>query len=424
MRMKYVLIALQCCVMISLQAQIRPQRAVVHVAPEAMAMAHSVPIAQPAPFLAYAIVSVSELTGLRIRFSADGAEWGSWQPLQPDAHAEALPQRHTSELYFTQQEHRFFQINGQPTTLDVHFYSPDATPSPALSAISPRPRTDCGCAQPNYQNRTDWCPAGNCPPSSSPVVTSVTHLIVHHSAGTNIANDWAAVVRAIWNFHVNVNGWADVGYNWLIDPNGILYEGRGDGVLGAHFCGTNTGTMGVCLLGDFTDTTPAEAAQNSLIELLGWQVCDLMLDPIGTSFHNSSARQLPHISGHRDGCNTACPGAMFYPLLGAVRQRVADYIDNDCSFATATRQELVLDAFRVFPNPADEQLQVHWQTPLEGVFYLSVQDLLGTVVQQRAIDKRSDRAQETISTHALPKGIYTITLRHASGQVTTSFIKK
>src|SRR5437016_1926200 len=80
-------------------------------------------------------------------------------------------------------------------------------------------------------------------------------------AGGNAATDWAAVVRSIWVLHVQGNGWNDIGYNYLIDPNGVLYEGRGggDGVMGAHFSCVNSGTMGVALLGTFS-VVPAPAA--------------------------------------------------------------------------------------------------------------------------------------------------------------------
>jgi len=127
------------------------------------------------------------------------------------------------------------------TDLTLHFYNPGHTPERNETAEL-RALEDCNCPQPDFQDRDDWCPAGNCPEITNPVFTEVTHLIVHHSAGVNTSSDWAATVRGIWDYHVNSNGWDDVGYNWLVDPNGVLYEGRGDDVRGAHFCGNNTVT--------------------------------------------------------------------------------------------------------------------------------------------------------------------------------------
>ena len=92
-------------------------------------------------------------------------------------------------------------------------------------------------------------------------------MVVHHSAGANEARDWAAVMRSIWVLHVAGNGWNDIGYNFLIDPNGVIYEGRagGDGVIGAHFSGVNTGTMGVSMVGTFSSQAPTGARTEAVL---------------------------------------------------------------------------------------------------------------------------------------------------------------
>ena len=116
--------------------------------------------------------------------------------------------------------------------------------------------------KPPVVSRTAWgCPEGQ-QSSWTPQYTAVTHLVVHHSAGSNTSSDWAGTVRSIWDFHSRPvedggRGWGDVGYNYLIDPNGVIYEGRagGDNVIGAHFSCRNGGTMGVCLLGTFVTTS-------------------------------------------------------------------------------------------------------------------------------------------------------------------------
>ncbi|KAB2909478.1 MAG: Ig-like domain-containing protein [Ignavibacteriales bacterium] len=168
--------------------------------------------------------------------------------------------------------------------------------------------------KPPVVSRTGWgCPIGqstNCGPSS----TNVTHLIVHHSAGANNVSDWPAILRSIYQLHTVTNGWCDVGYNYLIDPNGVIYEGRGggDNVIGAHFCGYNSGTMGVCLLGTYTTVSPKQATLSSLAKILAWKADQKGIDPLGISYHPTSGRTIHHISGHRDGCSTECPGTAFY----------------------------------------------------------------------------------------------------------------
>lgn len=406
-------------------SQIKPERAIVHLNNLDKNLSEDIviPIANPEPFLAYALVWEDDENVPQIRFSKDGSHWSDWQMISEDAHFEQTKGRKVSGLYLTDKSNHFFQVSNIKNNVEVHFYSPDATPETSLqNPVQPRSE-DCPCAQPAYQNRANWCPDNNCPPNASPSFTNVTHLIVHHSAGTNVANDWAAIVRAIWNLHVNVNGWADVGYNWLIDPNGVVYEGRGDDVLGAHFCGTNGGTMGVCLLGDFTNIEPATAAQNSLIELLAWKSCDRSIDPLGVSLHASSGRNLRHISGHRDGCSTACPGNMFYPLLDGIILGVANYIETVCSVATGTNHALSVEEFLLFPNPADETVQFSFKSAVNGQFQLTIQNLAGVTMQTHFLEKSQEYFQQDINIHELPAGIYILTLRHEQGMISRKIVK-
>jgi hypothetical protein len=163
--------------------------------------------------------------------------------------------------------------------------------------------------------------------------TTVTHLIVHHTAmGVEApSSDWPELVRSIWEFHVLERGWADIGYNYLIDPDGVIYEGRagGDNVIGAHFSGVNAGTMAVAMLGDFSDATPTAPALNSLEEILAWKCDQCDLDPVGISLHEASQLILRTISGHRDGPGaTECPGDALYSMLPVIRADVENLLNG------------------------------------------------------------------------------------------------
>lgn len=109
----------------------------------------------------------------------------------------------------------------------------------------------------------------------------------------------------------------------------MIYKGRDpgnydqDNVKGAHFCNANSGTMGISMIGTYTDITPTEAALNSLINLTTWKVGKEHLDPLGTHWHSLNPN-LPTIAGHRDGCSTECPGDKLYALLDSIRQAVWD----------------------------------------------------------------------------------------------------
>lgn len=195
---------------------------------------------------------------------------------------------------------------------------PNSVPQPVVS------RTGWGC--PEGQNASQWAPE----------YTTVTHFIIHHTVSENSGLDWAAHVRSIWNYHTNSLGWGDIGYNYLIDPNGVIYEGRagGDGSIGAHFSCMNSKTMGIALIGTFTSVSPTNNALNSLKNLLAWKATTLNIDPDGWGYHNPSALTMWNISGHRDGntssngCpgGTSCPGDVLYNLLPIIRADVASLI--------------------------------------------------------------------------------------------------
>ena len=134
--------------------------------------------------------------------------------------------------------------------------------------------------------------------------------------------------------------------------------GRGDGVRGTHLCGLNTGTMGLCVIGNFTNVTPTQTAVDKLSEFLAWNACHREIDPLGISFHAASSGDLINISGHLDGCPTQCPGNMFYPMLPQIRSAVADHINNNCSSLAAS----ILEAVAL----SDTEIELNWTDEVDG----------------------------------------------------------
>jgi hypothetical protein len=274
--------------------------------------------------------------------------------------------------------------------MEVFAYNPGATKPELLQSLQRGviPRSEAHIQQENLQQkehitlhnstmprpifltRTDWgCPWGRTSGPNMLTSTPPTHLIVHHSfsPGNNIT-DWVAAVRGIWTFHVMSNGWSDIGYNWLIDPNGTIYEGRAwvgedDNTQGAHFCGFNRNTMGVCMLGDFTSVTPTDAALKSLVRILGYRASVNNINVRTTSFHANSQRTLDHISGHRDGCSTACPGESLYPLLPTLRNRVFALLNppnvRNQAVSVSNRTTAQVSC-AVQANGSDTELFVEW----------------------------------------------------------------
>jgi flagellar hook assembly protein FlgD len=174
---------------------------------------------------------------------------------------------------------------------------------------------------------------------ATPLVAPVLRLaVVHHTAGTNsyTRGQAAAIVRGIEVYHVRGNGWNDIGYNFLVDRFGTIYEGRGGGidrnVIGAHALGFNVGTVGVALIGNFTSAVPTAAQQAALVRLLAWRLDVAHVDPRSTVVYASGGNAkfragkvvtLRAVSGHRDTGPSECPGNGAYALLPSIARRVA-----------------------------------------------------------------------------------------------------
>ncbi|HEU5160066.1 MAG TPA: peptidoglycan recognition protein [Streptosporangiaceae bacterium] len=164
---------------------------------------------------------------------------------------------------------------------------------------------------------------------------TVKAVFVHHTAGTNsyACADSPSIIRSIFLFHVRSNGWNDIGYNFLVDKCGTIFEGRGGGVdrpvLGAHTYGFNTDTTGVSVLGTYTSTAPGQPALDSVAKIAAWKLGLHGGDPAGTTTLTERATdgKYPYgtdvtfhtIAGHRDGFATECPGDLLYGKLGAIR---------------------------------------------------------------------------------------------------------
>lgn len=167
-------------------------------------------------------------------------------------------------------------------------------------------------------------------------------FIVHHTAGGDGGSDPSAVVRAIYYWHAIVLGWGDVGYNYLIDAAGNIYEGRegGDGVIGGHTFNDQTGinynegSIGIALLGCFEEsagacgtlTIPTDAAKEALAQLIAAKMTQLQITPSDSvTFHGLT---IARVVGHRDLDATYCPGSIVHNALAELQERVLAYYNG------------------------------------------------------------------------------------------------
>jgi hypothetical protein len=173
----------------------------------------------------------------------------------------------------------------------------------------------------------------------------ITKLFVHHTVTSPDGPDPdpKATVRAIYAYHVQGNGWDDIGYNFLIDAQGRVYEGRWardyrpgetptgedldeNGVVGAHVLNHNIGSAGVAMLGDFSNGEPTPAARDTLVKLMAWKADRHNIDVMGHDPFfptEGDVEYFPNLAGHRDAGQTECPGDRLYPLLPDIRGKVA-----------------------------------------------------------------------------------------------------
>src|SRR5436190_1005077 len=162
--------------------------------------------------------------------------------------------------------------------------------------------------------------------------------VVHHTAGSNSYSraQSASIVRGIMRYHVLANGWDDIGYNFLVDKYGQVFEGRWGGVdrnvVGAHAQGFNQGSAGVALIGTYDSTSITPAARAALVRLLAWRLDVAHVDPLSTFSWRSTGNPkypagrmitLRTISGHRDTGYTSCPGSQLYGELPAIARAVS-----------------------------------------------------------------------------------------------------
>lgn len=177
-------------------------------------------------------------------------------------------------------------------------------------------------------------------PSYNRSFTTIENMIVHHSAGSNNISDFTQAVRDIYILHTEENGWSDIGYNYLVAPDGVIYAGRDPGnegqdeVMGAHFCGSNSNTMGICLLGNYEIVEPSSVMLESLMVVLSWKAYKDELKVLENNQHPLNSN-LGVIAGHRDGCSTLCPGENVYKRLPAIRGNV----DKQLSVCNGVEEE-------------------------------------------------------------------------------------
>jgi len=301
-----------------------------------------------------------------VRTSLNGLEWSEWakvEAMRPQKDGaphsdEVFPEAPIITLgnYFQYRVDLSRPGSTTPAVRDMTITYIDSRPTTAQKISSAlysffAPSVTASGTVPRIISRADWGspdPTGNAFHGTdqywTPQYHPVGQVFIHHTVDSNYKSqtDGASLVRAVWQYHTYTLGWGDIGYNYLVDESGNVYQGRahGDNIDGGHVYGYNSGSMGVALLGCFqpNDSTcaqlnnystagPSSPMLTGLTDLLAYKLTSYEIDPEAQHTFckgdGSACLNLNTISGHRDAYPTSCPGDLAYADLQYVRDTTA-----------------------------------------------------------------------------------------------------
>jgi N-acetylmuramoyl-L-alanine amidase len=322
-------------------------------APVEVGKARFVGVSWPAPPAGPRVEGADAKVWLRSR---TGAGWSSWREVEPASDGPDATSREYRRLERVYSDGQWLdagtaevQVKVDPPAapgaasptdgLQAHLIAPDMTPTPGTEP----PRAGVATAmttRPAIVSRAAWGARESLRRDDPEYSPTVKAAVVHHTVQSNRyrPSESAALVRADYLYHVRSRGWNDIGYNFLVDRYGRVFEGRYGGVtravLGAHAGGFNTNTTGVAMLGTFTTSRPPAAMLAAMQRLLAWKLDLTHVDPAGRTILQSAGganvrypagRKVyaSTIIGHRSTSYTTCPGNPTLALLRSIRANVA-----------------------------------------------------------------------------------------------------
>ena len=209
---------------------------------------------------------------IEARFLADGGRWSPWVPAGRCGHAGDGTAPHAGEPIWARATSRVeLRASGAPVSgVVLHAIPAGHLAASAASRYSAaQPHLAAGLGQPAILARRNWAGSVSTP-RKTPEYGHVEMAFVHHTDSPNgyAASEVPAMIRGIYVFHRDVNGWDDIGYNFVVDLYGRIWEARAGGidqsVVGAHAGGFNLYSSGVAVIGNFesADVTRRPSARS------------------------------------------------------------------------------------------------------------------------------------------------------------------
>lgn len=288
-------------------------------------------------------------TGVRYRVHRVDGTVSRWRRAPENHDAERGEQHFSGVLGVGRADRVEWEVVSPPgkSIRDVRLDYMNTVDGAPVETEVPVAQKTAAATAPDIVTRAEWGADESLKSTSGSCVRQffpVQQLFVHHTVGRNFDSNPKATMRAIYHFHTRTQGWCDVGYNFVIGWDGTIYEGRwarryepwevhssedraGRAVAGAHVAGYNSGSVGVSVMGNFSEAQPPPAVRRSLAELLAWEADRHDLRPRGEHTYRNpetgETRRLKYIAGHRDAGYTECPGNFLYAALPAIRKDTA-----------------------------------------------------------------------------------------------------
>ncbi|MBN1921916.1 MAG: N-acetylmuramoyl-L-alanine amidase [Anaerolineae bacterium] len=264
---------------------------------------------------------------LELRLSRDGQMWEAWQPIEGEPQDHRWFGDNLVMLDTAQWLQARLTLHGGAVVQSLTLTAIDASGSPALEQVRAQAAPLAGVAAvpaPQVIPRAGWGADESLmtwPPEYAPA-----HKIVVHHTVTSGGDNPVAEVQAIYYYHAITRGWGDIGYNYLVDKYGNIYEGRaGDlDVIAGHTYGYNVGSVGIGNLGDYSTAAPTIAMLDANAALAAWLGGRNFIHPEESSLFVDLVT--PNITGHRDYAATSCPGSAFYAQLPVLRAEAWDLL--------------------------------------------------------------------------------------------------
>lgn len=330
---------------------------------------------------------------VELRTKSDGA-WSDWTEL--DADGDHGPDRGAAEPSSTLSAPVIIanaaavQFRSDTTMLDVVVVVVEEAEGSDGGRVSSAAVSDAA-GKPAIVTRAQWGADESIRHADVPdVADTVRFAVVHHTATTNSysAAQSAGIVRGIYEYHVKGQGWWDIGYNFIIDKYGQVFEGRYGGVdravIAAHAPGFNSGSTGIAILGDYRGGVELSSqGRSSLEQLIAWKFKTHNVDPLATTVEVSGSSKsrwaagesvtIARVVGHRDLKATECPASIIDLVQsGSIAKGASDRL------GARVRTDA---ADRLFGEVIGDTTSIEVSTDQAADWRLEVRDDRGTLVR-------------------------------------------